>query len=383
MKNQFILLFVFLGLSFNAISQINENPLDLSEPENREIRKWNYVDDQNTYYMGEQPNESNEFRSTDYPQSPTNNPDTEGWNDLREHRAKAIWADNSTIVSDEKTGRHAFIPYIYVGEDDILWAKRVKKVIDVRVPQNHPIYFPVQVNYDRYFDDGGGILLNEVLSGVDARKNLFQILKDAATTITKNGEPLVSVYNSSLTRKFSTREIIGDRSNAEPGVFQRRGTQRFFDDFGEEIDQIDIVIDYAPLDIVGYYIEEEVFFDKRRAKLDYRYVSITPLVRGDGALGLYTGDGLSVKPLGTFYFPEIRHLLANHKVYPLDDNIAQRMSFDEYFHRKLFASNIIKETNMYDRNISDYLPGRTLDQLLEGERIKEQIRLYETDMWNY
>ena len=49
----------------------------------------------------------------------------------------------------------------------------------------------------------------------------------------------------------------------------------------------------------------------------------------------------------------------------------------------MYASNIMKETNMYDRNISDYLPGRTLDQLLEGERIKEQIRLYETDMWNY
>ncbi|MBF25352.1 MAG: hypothetical protein CMP49_02395 [Flavobacteriales bacterium] len=371
MKNQVLLFTVFLGFSSVLFSQ-----------ENRSNRGWNDAN-QTTYYMGEKANENNEFRATHYPKSPTNNPDSNGWNDLREHRTKAIWADNSTIVSDEKTGMHTFIPYTYVGEDDILWAKRVKKVIDVRVPQNHPIYFPVQVNYDRYYEDGGGILLNEVLSGTDARKNLFQILKDAATTLTPSGDPLVSVYNSSLTRKFSTREIIGDRNNAEPGVFQRRGTQRFFDDFGEEIDQIDIVIEYAPLDIVGYYIEEEIFFDKRRAKLDYRYVSITPLVRGDGAAGLYTQDGLSVKPLGTFYFPEIRQLLANHKVYPLDDNIAQRMSFDEYFHRKLFASNIIKETNVYDRNISDYLPGRTLDQLLEGERIKEQIRLYETDMWNY
>ena len=59
------------------------------------------------------------------------------------------------------------------------------------------------------------------------------------------------------------------------------------------------------------------------------------------------------------------------------------MSFDEFFHRKYFASNIVKETNVYDRELSDFLPGRSLDQLLEGERIKEQIRLYETDMWNY
>ena len=82
-------------------------------------------------------------------------------------------------------------------------------------------------------------------------------------------------------------------------------------------------------------------------------------------------------------FPEIRQLLANHKVFPLHGNIAQRMSFDEFFHRKLFASNIVKESNVYDRQINNYLPGRTLEQLLEGERIREQIRRYESDMWNY
>ena len=98
---------------------------------------------------------------------------------------------------------------------------------------------------------------------------------------------------------------------------------------------------------------------------------------------MYTGSDLGVYELGTFYFPEVRHLLANHKVFPLDGNLAQRMSFDEFLHRKYFASHIIKESNVYDRKLSDYLPGRTLDRLLEGERIKEQIRLYETDMWNY
>ena len=42
---------------------------------------------------------------------------------------------------------------------------------------------------------------------------------------------------------------------------------------------------------------------------------------------------------------------------------------------KLFASKLMKETNVYDRNIDHYLKGRNLEQLLEGDRIKEQIRL--------
>jgi len=372
MKNQilvFVILFIF---SSNLFSQ-----------ENRSNRGWDDTN-QTTYYMGEKDNSLNEFRSTQYPNSETNNPDKNNWNDVRNHRTKAIWADNSTIVSDEKTGMHSFIPYTYVSEDDVLWAKRVKKVIDLQMPQNHPLYFPISVRYDDYYNDGGGELLNEVLNTMDARKNFFQILKDAATTINpQTGKTIISVYNSSLTRKYSDKEVIGDRAINQSGIFQRMEVVRDRDEFGEVIDERDVITEYEPIDIVGYYIEEEIFFDKRRARLDYRYVSVTPLVVSSTGSALYTSSSRSVKELGTFYFPEVRHLLANHKVFPLDGNIAQRMSFDEFFHRKMFASNIIKETNMYDRNISDYLPGRTLDQLLEGDRIKEQIRRYETDMWNY
>jgi len=371
MKNQillFISLFV-LGISFSQ--------------ENRSNRGWS-DSNQTTYYMGEKDNSDNEFRSTPYPKSETNNPDNDRWGSEITHRSKPIWADNSTIISDEKTGMHSFIPYTFVSEDDVLWAKRLKKLLDVRIAQNHPLYFPIQVRYDKYYEDGAGELLNEVVNGLDARKNLFQVLKDAANTINPNtGNPLVSVYNSSLTRKFSKEEIIGDRSVGIAGIFQKIEVVRDRDEFGEVIDERDVVTDYEATDIVGYYIEEELFFDKRRAKLDYRYISITPLVVSATGNGLYSGSDRTVKELGTFYFPEIRHLLANHKVFPLDGNLAQRVSFDEFFHRKLFASTVIKETNVYDRTISDYLPGRSLEQLLEGERIREQIRRYESDMWNY
>tara|TARA_Y100001968_G_scaffold328897_1_gene376995 strand:+ start:4560 stop:5678 length:1119 start_codon:yes stop_codon:yes gene_type:complete len=372
MKNQFLLFIILFIFSTNIFSQ-----------ENRSNRGWNDTN-QTTYYMGEKANSTNEFRSTPYPKSAVNNPDNNNWNNSVEHRTKAIWSDNSTIVSDEKTGMHSFIPYVYVSEDDVLWAKRLKKLLDVRITQNHPLYFPIEVRYDQYFADGAGQLLNEIANGMDARKNLFQILKDAATTINpQTGDPLVSVYNTSLTRKFTQQEVIGDRSNVKPGLFQKVETVQEFDEFGEVVDEFDILSEYEPTDIVGYYIEEEVFFDKRRAKLDYRYVSITPLVIAPGTNEFYTGADRNVKELGTFYFPEIRHLLANHKVFPLNGNLAQRMSFDEFFHRKLFASNLLKETNVYDRQIRDYLPGRSLDQLLEGDRIKEQIRRYESDMWNY
>jgi hypothetical protein len=45
---------------------------------------------------------------------------------------------------------------------------------------------------------------------------------------------------------------------------------------------------------------------------------------------------------------------------------------------------IYKEENVYgDRQIAEYMKDNSLNQLLESERIKEKIRNFEQDMWNY
>jgi gliding motility associated protien GldN len=214
---------------------------------------------------------------------------------------------------------------------------------------------------------------HEIVSGTDARKNLFQILRDAATIINpETGAPLVSTYNMGFTRKLTLQEVIPNWEAGFPNAF---GYKKSIEADDEDAEEIDVYYWYEPYHVQGYWIEEEIFFDKRRSKLDFRYVSITPRV-------LHPAEG-KVRDLPTFYFPEIRNLLANHKIFPLNGNLAQRMSFDEFFHRKMFASVIKKESNVYDRLIQNYLPGRSLEQLLEGERIREQIRRYESDMWNY
>ena len=47
------------------------------------------------------------------------------------------------------------------------------------------------------------------------------------------------------------------------------------------------------------------------------------------------------------------------------------MTFDDVFHKRFFSSYIYKESNKYNRQISQYRVG--LDALLEAERIKEEI----------
>jgi hypothetical protein len=49
-----------------------------------------------------------------------------------------------------------------------------------------------------------------------------------------------------------------------------------------------------------------------------------------------------------------------------------------------FSAQIYKEENVYgDRKIEDYMKDNAQNQLLESERVKEKIRSFESDMWNY
>ena len=62
-------------------------------------------------------------------------------------------------------------------------------------------------------------------------------------------------------------------------------------------------------------------------------------------------------------------------------NEAENKTFEDIFMKRMFASTIIKEGNVMDRSIGDYMVG--LDALLEAERIKEEIFNFEHDLWEY
>jgi hypothetical protein len=85
-------------------------------------------------------------------------------------------------------------------------------------------------------------------------------------------------------------------------------------------------------------------------------------------------------PLFWIYFPELRQYIANYYVYN-EDNDAQWMSFDDFFWKRRFSSYILKESNVFDRQVESYRYG--IDALIESEAITEEIRTLEHDMWNF
>ena len=155
--------------------------------------------------------------------------------------------------------------------------------------------------------------------------------------------------------------------------------------------------------IVAYNIKEDWYFDKERSVLDKRIIAIAPVVRFKNAQGpletvivqdhgiykeltakglkaISPNDELVERELFWLYFNELRDVLVNYYVYN-DLNEAQKMSFDDLFWKRKFSSTIYKVSDKFDREIEDYKFG--VEALYESEKVKESIRNWEHDLWNY
>ena len=111
--------------------------------------------------------------------------------------------------------------------------------------------------------------------------------------------------------------------------------------------------------------------------MEVRIIGICPVIDRFDEDGIYTGQ----TSLFWVYFPEARKILSKAEVFNHRKNDAARLTYDDIFHKRFFSSRIVKESNKYDRKISDYKEG--IDALLESEKIKEEIFNLEHDLWEY
>lgn len=248
------------------------------------------------------------------------------------------------------------VPYPPIREADIIWAKRVWRVIDLREKQNQFLLYPLQPVRDR--------------------KSLATVLFDAVK-IPSSESPYGSNYltaysDEDLAERLATVEDINKKLS-----FTYMDSR--VDSLGNTVTE-EKTYNLTPGDIIKFYIIEDWFFDKRRSQLDVRIRSICPVyyrfVMGNGEKQYLTD------PSATFYiyFPEARFWLVNAEAYnPKND--AEWRTYDDIFTKRRFASYIYKVENIQDRMISDYATG--LDALLESERIKGEIQQFEMDLWEY
>jgi gliding motility associated protien GldN len=246
------------------------------------------------------------------------------------------------------------VPYEYIREADVMWSKTVYRMVDLRQKQNLPLYYPLKPIGGRMsltdlllwgIDNEGvrAFSTNDPLNEFTAQMTIDQIddVFDAGTDTTKTTDP-------------NTGQLV------EVVVENARKT--------DEVKKI--------------LVKEKWFFDKNHSVMKVRIVGMCP-IRVYNRLddqGLPTEEILQ-KLTFWVYFPEIRPILANHEIFNRQ-NDSQRVSYDDFFMQRQFASHIFGMSNVYDnRRNNAYTMG--VDALMEAERQKEWLFNMEHDLWEY
>jgi gliding motility associated protien GldN len=131
-----------------------------------------------------------------------------------------------------------------------------------------------------------------------------------------------------------------------------------------------------------FQIKEEVIFDKQSSRLFWRILGIAPIKRVITSSGVDLGD----TPLFWVYYPDMRPIFAKYYVYN-GKNYGARMTWEDLFESRMFHGRIIKSTlnNPFDQFLSTQmgLKQSSILQLLQGDKIQNEIFDYEQNLWSY
>ena len=255
------------------------------------------------------------------------------------------------------------LPYGYVHDRDVLMGKTIWEFVDLDERINFPLYYPIDTAF----------------VGKE-RRSLFDVLVKNI----KSGK-ITEVYTDDY---FNTKKTFKDMESSfvyiDTTDTGKDEINNYYDDYKSGAKVLDPqFINNKILDasnISGYRIKGYWYFDKRQGELKYRLLALCPVTPEARDAGNENAD---VIDLFWVYFPAVRDILHESKAFN-DKNSAMPITFDHLLNSRRFSGEIYKEENVYgDREIQQYMKDNSQNQLLESERVKEKIRSFESDMWNY
>jgi len=250
------------------------------------------------------------------------------------------------------------LEYGYVDDRDILFSKMTweKVVLDERV--NFPLYFPVDTNN---IGKNRRSLYHTLIQAVRSGK-IKNIYNDSYFSSKRTEKEL-----QDITTKVDTLDIGYDQLNADGFVSPEYITTTNIEAFH----------------ISAYLIKGLWYFDKRLGELKYRILGIAPAAPDVNFLDSENEAQKVPNALFWVFYPEARQVLHDANAFN-NKNSAAPITFDHLLNSRRFNGYMYKEENVYgDREVKDYVADNALMQLLESDRIKDKIRNFEQDMWNY
>ncbi|MEO8821645.1 MAG: gliding motility protein GldN [Ginsengibacter sp.] len=248
------------------------------------------------------------------------------------------------------------LPYQQLRQEDAAYDERIWREIDTREKINLPF------RYSADEDNGNqrfiSILLQAIQNGPDnGGVTAFSAIDDRFTT------PMT---------KADVAKVVSGGSVSVPQ----------YDTLGNVTSTKEVMQEVNLDSFYKFRIKEEVIFDKQSSRLFWRILGIAPMKRVITASGVDLGD----TPLFWVYYPDMRPIFAKYYVYN-GKNYGARMTWEDLFESRMFHGRIIKSTldNPFDTYLKNQtgLKDRPILQLLQGEKIKNEIFNYEQNLWSY
>ncbi len=241
---------------------------------------------------------------------------------------------------------HQALPYDHIREADVFWAKRIWREIDLTEKMNQNFKYQAPVNgQDYYF--------------INVLKCIVETNEDVHAYGTGDDQ---------FTDELSDEEF--------KALFSSRDTVLVYDLLTDTEIEREVKNPLNPDDVIRYRVKEDWFFDEESGTMQVRIVGIAPVVNKYDEFGNFR----YAQPLFWVHYPSIRKYLANYWAFNYF-NESNRMSWDDVLEMRYFSSVITKESNVFDRRIQDYAIG--IDALLETERIKNEIIIFEDNLWSH
>jgi gliding motility associated protien GldN len=257
---------------------------------------------------------------------------------------------------------------IYHRSDDVVWSRIVYRIIDMREKQNFQLYFPVRPNED--FRSLFRVMVEAITKGCPVYKRNARELKPSYTDSAR-------LTGEELSKVFAYNE---DNYN---NIIQYDPASK---KYSVSIDQYGNYVKNQ----LKFLIQEVIFFDNHASRMYTKIIGIAPLyaLHPDNTDAKESIRYFQGSIICWFAFDQLRPYLAKQYVLP-NGNETQRLTFDEFFQQKLYASYLLGEGNLFSRMLLDDEkfvndPEKFAKRIRkEQARIENEILNVEQDLWEY